>query len=87
MVPPNLRFLVDDIESDWAYESNPFDFIHTRYLWFSFKDVGKLVIDQSNLAAGLNSWTGTPTPSLRIAASTIPDSTGITTTRSMAHLK
>ena len=42
-VPPNLKFLVDDLTSDWEYESNPFDFIHARYLCFSFKDIGKLV--------------------------------------------
>ncbi|KAH7063195.1 S-adenosyl-L-methionine-dependent methyltransferase [Macrophomina phaseolina] len=28
-VPPNVRFMVDDIESDWLYGS-PFDFIHLR---------------------------------------------------------
>ncbi|KAF4312311.1 putative methyltransferase domain-containing protein [Botryosphaeria dothidea] len=28
-VPPNVRFLVDDIESDWIY-STPFDLIHLR---------------------------------------------------------
>ncbi|KAL1993936.1 hypothetical protein VTN49DRAFT_2605 [Thermomyces lanuginosus] len=43
LVPPNLKFLVDDLTSDWEYESNPFDFIHARYLCFSFKDIGKLV--------------------------------------------
>ncbi|KAL1986789.1 hypothetical protein VTN96DRAFT_5654 [Rasamsonia emersonii] len=42
MVPPNLRFLVDDIEAEWAYES-PFDFIHARYLAYSIKDFKKLL--------------------------------------------
>ncbi|KAL1961874.1 hypothetical protein VTN77DRAFT_954 [Rasamsonia byssochlamydoides] len=43
MVPPNLRFLVDDIESEWTYENNPFDFIHARYLCCSIKDFRKLL--------------------------------------------
>jgi Methylase involved in ubiquinone/menaquinone biosynthesis len=43
MVPPNVKFLVDDIESEWAYESDPFDFIHARYLVVSIKDFGKLI--------------------------------------------
>ncbi|KAL1989555.1 hypothetical protein VTN49DRAFT_6752 [Thermomyces lanuginosus] len=43
LVPPNVKFLVDDIESEWAYESNPFDFIHARYLAISIKDFGKLI--------------------------------------------
>lgn len=30
-VPPNLRFYVDDVESDWGYRSDEaFDFIHGR---------------------------------------------------------
>ncbi|KAL1961615.1 hypothetical protein VTN77DRAFT_1390 [Rasamsonia byssochlamydoides] len=42
LVPPNLRFLVDDIEAEWAYE-NTFDFIHARYLCYSIKDYRKLL--------------------------------------------
>lgn len=40
---PNVKFLVDDIESEWAYERNPFDFIHARYLAGSIKDFGRLI--------------------------------------------
>ncbi|KAL1993648.1 hypothetical protein VTN49DRAFT_2317 [Thermomyces lanuginosus] len=43
MVPPNVKFLVDDIESEWAYESNPFDYIHARNLAVSIRDFGKLI--------------------------------------------
>ncbi|KAL1995935.1 hypothetical protein VTN49DRAFT_801 [Thermomyces lanuginosus] len=43
LVPPNLKFLVDDIESDWTYEKNPFDFIHARYLMVSIRDFGRLL--------------------------------------------
>ncbi|KAL1983476.1 hypothetical protein VTN96DRAFT_10297 [Rasamsonia emersonii] len=42
LVPPNVKFLVDDIESDWIYE-HPFDFIHARYLAVSIKDFPKLI--------------------------------------------
>ncbi|KAL1991441.1 hypothetical protein VTN49DRAFT_5433 [Thermomyces lanuginosus] len=43
LVPPNVKFLVDDIESDWAYERNPFDFIHARFLAASIKNYGRLI--------------------------------------------
>ena len=41
-VPPNLRFEVDDAESDWTYTSK-FDFIHLRTLGGSIGDVPKLL--------------------------------------------
>lgn len=40
---PNVKFLVDDIESEWAYESNLFDFVHARNLTVSIKDFPKLI--------------------------------------------
>ncbi|KAL1995918.1 hypothetical protein VTN49DRAFT_784 [Thermomyces lanuginosus] len=43
LVPPNVKFLVDDIESEWAYEKNPFDFIHARNLVCSIRDFGRLI--------------------------------------------
>lgn len=42
MVPPNVRFIIDDVEDEWAYES-PFDYIHTRYMTCSIKDWPRLV--------------------------------------------
>jgi ubiquinone/menaquinone biosynthesis C-methylase UbiE len=41
--PSNLRFIVDDIESEWTYGTNTFDFIHARYLCYSIKDYRKLL--------------------------------------------
>ena len=35
--------MVDDIESEWAYENDPFDFIHARYLAGSIRDFEKLI--------------------------------------------
>jgi hypothetical protein len=56
-VPPNVRFLVDDIEDEWGYEREPFDFIHARYLTGSIKDFPKLLgqyaSPPSNLAFGV----------------------------------
>lgn len=37
-VPPNLRFLIDDIEHDWEYQNDPFDYVHGRYLVACLKD-------------------------------------------------
>ena len=36
--PPNCHFVIDDIEDDWAYPDNHFDFIHIRCLMGSIKD-------------------------------------------------
>lgn len=38
-VPPNVKFYVDDCESDWTYGSEPtFDYIHGRAMSGSIKD-------------------------------------------------
>ena len=42
-VPPNCRFLLDDMEDDWDYEKNPFDYIHARFLAASINDWPRLV--------------------------------------------
>lgn len=36
--PPNVEFIVDDIEDSWGYDNNPFDFVHARYLAGSIRD-------------------------------------------------
>ncbi|PGH14485.1 hypothetical protein AJ79_02978 [Helicocarpus griseus UAMH5409] len=41
-VPPNVRFEIDDIEEDFAH-SEPFDYIHARYLAGSIKDWPALI--------------------------------------------
>ncbi|KAJ4304068.1 hypothetical protein N0V88_001677 [Collariella sp. IMI 366227] len=51
-VPPNVSFLVDDVESPWVNQT-PFDFIFTRYLSACILDWPKLVGSiYSNLAPG-----------------------------------
>ncbi|KKA24215.1 hypothetical protein T310_1754 [Rasamsonia emersonii CBS 393.64] len=42
MVPPNVKFLVDDIEADWVY-NQPFDFVHARFLAASMKNYKRLI--------------------------------------------
>ncbi|KAH6890278.1 S-adenosyl-L-methionine-dependent methyltransferase [Thelonectria olida] len=36
-VPPNVQFVIDDIDEDWNY-SEPFDYIHSRMMNFSIHD-------------------------------------------------
>ncbi|KAJ5580328.1 S-adenosyl-L-methionine-dependent methyltransferase [Penicillium hispanicum] len=31
-VPPNLRFIIDDVNQEWSFPPNSFDFIHVRLL-------------------------------------------------------
>ncbi|QSS66508.1 TAM domain methyltransferase [Histoplasma capsulatum] len=40
--PPNVKFIVEDIEEDWI-ETEQYDFIHCRYLMGSIKDWPRLV--------------------------------------------
>jgi hypothetical protein len=42
-VPPNLEFIVDDVEDEWGYEHQPFDFIHARFLAGAIKDWPRLL--------------------------------------------
>ncbi|OTB03948.1 hypothetical protein M426DRAFT_59510 [Hypoxylon sp. CI-4A] len=42
-VPPNVRFLVDDVESQWLHPKNHFDYIHSRHTIMAIKDWDKLL--------------------------------------------
>jgi len=42
LLPPNVRLEIDDVEDPWTY-SNPFDYIHSRYMAGSIKDWPKLM--------------------------------------------
>jgi hypothetical protein len=37
-VPPNLKFVVDDIEDVWLYPREHFDYIHIRHTTHSIKN-------------------------------------------------
>lgn len=41
-VPPNVKFIVDDVEKDWM-ESAPYDYIHCRYMAGSIRDWPRLI--------------------------------------------
>jgi len=41
-VPPNIRFEIDDVENEWLYEPDEFDFIHIRMIFGSITDWPKL---------------------------------------------
>ncbi|PGH14391.1 hypothetical protein AJ79_03033 [Helicocarpus griseus UAMH5409] len=43
MVPANLKFVVDDVEDEWAYEHEPFDYIHGRFLVGAIRDWPRLM--------------------------------------------
>ncbi|KAI0602629.1 S-adenosyl-L-methionine-dependent methyltransferase [Biscogniauxia sp. FL1348] len=42
-VPPNVRFIVDDVESSWVYPRNHFDYIHSRHTVMAIKDWTKML--------------------------------------------
>lgn len=42
-VPPNCSFEIDDIERDWLYKPNHFDFIHAREFLLAIRDWDRLV--------------------------------------------
>ncbi|KAM0553242.1 hypothetical protein ACHAPJ_007531 [Fusarium lateritium] len=51
-VPPNVEFIIDDIEEPWAY-SEPFDYVHSRMMTFSIKSWQDLAtIIYENLVPG-----------------------------------
>ncbi|KAK3317961.1 S-adenosyl-L-methionine-dependent methyltransferase [Apodospora peruviana] len=41
-IPPNVQFVVDDVELDWT-ESEPYDYIHCRYMAGAIKDWPRLM--------------------------------------------
>jgi SAM-dependent methyltransferase len=43
MLPPNLQFEIDDVESDWLWPKNSFDFIHARELILAIRNWPRLV--------------------------------------------
>ena len=42
-VPPNVQFEIDDIEDDWLWAKESFDFIHGRELILAIRDWPKLI--------------------------------------------
>ncbi|KAI1343219.1 S-adenosyl-L-methionine-dependent methyltransferase [Xylariaceae sp. FL0016] len=42
-VPPNVKFMVDDVESPWLHPRNHFDYIHSRHTVMAIKDWDRLL--------------------------------------------
>jgi hypothetical protein len=42
-IPPNVKFMVDDVESPWLRPQNHFDYIHGRHTVMAIKDWPKLM--------------------------------------------
>ncbi|CZR66026.1 related to methyltransferase [Phialocephala subalpina] len=42
-VPPNVRLMVDDVESPWLYPRHHFDYIHSRHMVMAIRDWPKLM--------------------------------------------
>lgn len=42
-VPPNVKFIVDDAETDWVEEPNSLDYIHLRHMCLAIKDIPRLL--------------------------------------------
>lgn len=40
-IPPNVEFIVDDIEDEWVY-ANDFDYVHLRFVGICIKDNSRL---------------------------------------------
>lgn len=42
-VPPNVKFMIDDIEDDWLYPEDHFDYIHCRHVTQTIKNRPRLM--------------------------------------------
>ncbi|KAH9204290.1 S-adenosyl-L-methionine-dependent methyltransferase [Leptodontidium sp. 2 PMI_412] len=42
-VPPNVKFIVDDVESPWLYSKNHFDYIHSWHMVMAIRDWPRLM--------------------------------------------
>jgi len=68
-VPPNLKFIIDDLEDDWVYGSN-WDYVHFRSMAVVLRNLQK-TIDQCFACVAL-----TPPPSLFPPAARFADPCG-----------
>lgn len=42
-VPPNLKFVIDDIEEEWVYRPDSYDYIHCRHVAQTIKNKPQLL--------------------------------------------
>lgn len=43
-VPDNVNFEIDDVESEWLYQKNSFDLIHSRYMIGALGDWNDMIV-------------------------------------------
>ncbi|ROT36133.1 S-adenosyl-L-methionine-dependent methyltransferase [Sodiomyces alkalinus F11] len=73
MVPSNLAFELDDIEHDWLWPENSFDFIHGRELIMAIRDWPRLIHQAySRLKPGAYLQLAGSVPDFRSDDSTLP---------------
>ncbi|KAK3322661.1 S-adenosyl-L-methionine-dependent methyltransferase [Apodospora peruviana] len=74
MIPPNLHFEIDDVEKDWLYPRNHFDFIHGRELVMAIRDWGRLIRQSYNhLKPGAYLQLSGSVPDFRSDDGTLPE--------------
>ncbi|KAH7146626.1 hypothetical protein B0J13DRAFT_621590 [Dactylonectria estremocensis] len=54
-VPPNVKFIVDDAETEWVYPPNSLDCIHLRHMALAIKDMPRL-LEQAYKALKPGGW-------------------------------
>ncbi|KAF3803983.1 Secondary metabolism regulator LAE1 [Colletotrichum gloeosporioides] len=54
-VPPNVHFIVDDVEAEWLYPDNSIDYIHLRHMSPAIRDWTK-VLDQAYRVLKPGGW-------------------------------
>lgn len=69
MVPPNVRFEIDDFTEPWLFKKDHFDFIHVRSLYGCVADWSTFY--KEALEYEQPPCTMTPTPALPLACSTL----------------
>ncbi|KAK0751341.1 S-adenosyl-L-methionine-dependent methyltransferase [Schizothecium vesticola] len=73
-IPPNCKFIIDDLSQPWAFPDNYFDFIHIRYMMGCFRDWTRLYKECFRcLKPGGWLQHGEPGPGLRSDDGTLPE--------------
>ncbi|KAK1997562.1 methyltransferase domain-containing protein [Colletotrichum falcatum] len=54
-LPPNVRFVVDDAEAEWAWPAGSVDFVHARHMCMAIKDWPRL-LSQARRALRPGGW-------------------------------
>lgn len=76
-VPPNCIFEIDDVEEDWPYRPNHFDFVHGRDLMTAVRDWPRLISQAyTHLKPGGWIQLASTIPGARSDDNTIPPNSG-----------